>query len=466
MPDGKLHIKGTLIIKGSKEDKEDKGKKSKSKKGKKEISIKGLKQRKPRKQKVVPSGTAYTGYSFGQQATAPYTAQALMTAMALRPPPPQITYMEQPQQKPSLEQPYRFQELLDNPNVPFDVPVVTTKKELLLKAEPFLTKEIQQNVQKYRQSLEQDTRAYEQRAMEAEQQAEERILGMRQELEQRQQFFENELEQSRDNYIAELDRMEMASRNEKEKMKLELLNEKARTDASIVMENLLGKIELNAEKEKSRQEIEQIKKKSEIEKKKAEIEKINGLSKATLITILGKESPEFNIEGLPIEQLKVELARVRRLPVRLLSPEGVRGRPTYKLQYDETQDVQDVVQRTRPKETTEQVLEPAQLSANDLLMQRMREKLQQAEEEQLNSDWLGFMSKKQQVEQKLETLPREQESSIGRALPNYLRTPFGVMTEERARQEFRNIPRSKGRQAEALVLAGTEFLPKKQDFTV
>ena len=270
MPDGKLHIKGTHIIKGSKEDKEDKVKKSKSKKGKKEITIKGLKQRKPRKQKIIPSGTAYTGQSFGQQATAPYTAQALMTAMALRSPPPQVTYMEQPQQKPALDQSYKFQELLDNPNIPLDVPVVTTKKELLLKAEPFLKKEIQQNVQQYRRSLEDETIAYEERAKEAEQHLYQQTLAMRQELEHRQQFFENELEQATDYYDAELSRMAMAAESQKKEMQLENIRDKAK----FMSESVLDKTMFNLESQKQKKQLEQQKQEMGQLKKKIEVEKI------------------------------------------------------------------------------------------------------------------------------------------------------------------------------------------------
>ena len=77
-------------------------------------------KRKPRKKK---SGLAETGGYTGtgkadtkQEFGIPYTAQAVMTAMALRP-----QLIQQPQiQQPTLEQPYRFQELLENPNIPYD----------------------------------------------------------------------------------------------------------------------------------------------------------------------------------------------------------------------------------------------------------------------------------------------------------------------------------------------------------
>ncbi len=454
MPDGKLHIKGTITIKGGKTTK---------------------RKRKPRKKK---SGLADTGGYTGtgkaetrQEFSTPYTAQALMTAMALRPPPPQVTYMEQPQQKPSLDQSYKFQELLDNPNVPFDAPVITTKKELYLKAEPFLKKEIQQNVQQYRQSLEEDTRAYEQRAMEAEQQAEERILGMRQELEQRQQFFENELEQSRDNYIAELGRMEMEAENEKKRMQLENIRDKAKFMTESVLDKTLFNIESQQQKkqlEQQKQEIEQTRQEMTQQGLRNRVETIRGMATKPLEQAISRIEPGYTFTA---EEGKTKVDVLRDKLIELEGLTDIANEMGAKVQ---------LKRGRRPKEAAEQVLEPAQLSANDLLMQRMREKLQQAEEEQLNSDWLGFMSKKEQAEQRLDkflefvskqeqkTLEQEREPSINRALPNYLRTPYGVMTEQRARQEFRNIPRSKGRQAEALDLAGAEFFiqPKKRDFAV
>lgn len=285
MVDGKLNIKGTITIKTGKEDKEErKGKKGK--RGKKEISIKGLKQRKPRKQKGTGTGIAYTGQSF-EQTTSPYTAQAVMTAMALRP-----QLIQQPQiQQPTLEQPYRFQELLENPNIPYDAPVTTTKKELLLKAEPFLRKEIQENIQGYRQSLEDDVRlAEEDMRNELEynrQQAEQRTEEMRRELADREYQYAREMEAKQASFQKQVADLEQQAKTEKERFALEILNERSESMSALAIEKALGELDIEQERKKS----------------------INRMSTAELRAYFRREDPSFLLGNPKTAEMREELKR-------------------------------------------------------------------------------------------------------------------------------------------------------------
>ena len=59
------------------------------------------------------------------------------------------------------------------------------------------------------------------------------------------------------------------------------------------------------------------------------------------------------------------------------------------------------------------------------------------------------------------------EPSVNRALPNYVKTPFGIMTEERAKQELGTMSQFKIQQAEALDLAqNINPRRKKRDYAV
>lgn len=275
MADGKLNIKGTITIKTGKTTK---------------------RKRKPRKKK---SGLADTGGYTGtgkaetkQEFGAPYTPQAFMASLALR---PQITYTPEQFKAPQMQQPAleygRFEQL---PQLGYDVPVVTTRREFEQKAVPFLEASIQQGIKEKKELLESELR-------EATQDTEYAKV----ELRQKQQIYENEMEQAQGNFQKQLADLALGFKQEK----------------------AFGELSLMGEKAKSKQEIKRI-------KTETELEKIQSLSKSRVITLLKTESPTFNPEGVPIEQLKVELARVRGLQVSLVPPERVVGRPTYKLQLE------------------------------------------------------------------------------------------------------------------------------------
>ena len=248
-------------------------------------------KRKPRKKK---SGLAETGGYTGtgkadtkQEFGTPYTAQAVMTAMALRP-----QLIQQPQiQQPTLEQPYRFQELLENPNVPYDAPVTTTKKELLHKAEPFLRKEIQENIQGYRQSLEEDVRQAEQELRDEleynRRQAEARIEGMRQELSEREYFHAREMESKQASFQKQIADLEQQAQTEKERFALEILNERSESMSALAIEKALGELDIEQERKKS----------------------INRMSTAELRTYFNREDPSFLLGNPKTVEMREELKR-------------------------------------------------------------------------------------------------------------------------------------------------------------
>ena len=252
MADGKLQIKGTITIKT--------GKKSK-------------KKRKVRKKKTTGDTSGFTGTGKAdtrQEFETPYTTQALMQAMSLR---PQIMYAPEQfkapeMQQPALEQPkyYEFEQYsLAGPE---DV-IASKKKDIEYKIMPMLQ---EAEKEKYSQIKERTKYAIQQ-AEEARQQAEEARQDAeyaKNELRQKQQFMENEMEQVEASFQKRIADLEQVAQSEREKMRLELLGERAKADASIVMEGLLGKIELQAEKEKSQQQLQQAKQ----EGRKAEIKRM------------------------------------------------------------------------------------------------------------------------------------------------------------------------------------------------
>lgn len=418
MADGKLNIKGTITIKTGKTTK---------------------RKRKPRKKKSGTGDTSgYTGTGKAdtrQEFGTPYTAQALMASLALR---PQITYS--PEQfkapdikQPALEQPkyYEFEDYsLAGPE---DV-IASKKKDIQYKIIPMLQ---EAEKEKYSQIKERTKYAIQQ-AEEARQDAD----YAEEQLRQKQQFYEDGMEQAQASFQKEIADLQQEARTEKEKMRLELLNERARSEASIVMEGILGKIELEAEKAKSKQEIEE-------QKKIARVESIRELETTKLEQTIRRIDRTYTFtpeEG----KTKRDILRDKLIELEGLNPIA------------EKMEAKAPLKRGRPPK--QQVRQP---SANDEYIQQLKQKasqetklneklMKQLQEEQLNKEWLAFSGKKQQLEQRLETFPKE--SSLSRTLPNYVKTPYGIMTEERASSTLKQIGRM-----EALDLA-SPVVRKRRDF--
>lgn len=409
MADGKLNIKGTITIKTGKTTK---------------------RKRKPRKKKSGTGDTSgYTGTGKAdtrQEFGTPYTAQALMQAMSLR---PQIMYAQEQFKTTEIQQPTltygKFEEL---PQLGYDEPVVTTRREFEQKAVPFLEASIQQGIKQKKELLEADLR-------EAEQDADYAKEALR----QKQQFYEDGMEQAQANFQKQLSDMKLGFEREKAQGQLSLIGEKAKT-----------KQEMKQLKEKSQQEIEE-------QKKIARVESIRELETTKLEQAIGRIDRTYTFtpeEG----KTKRDILRDKLIELEGLNPIA------------EKMGVKVPLKRGRPPK--QQVRQP---SANEEYIQQLKQKasqetqlneklLKQLQEEQLNEDWLQFSTKKQQLEQRLETFPKE--SSLSRTLPNYVKTPYGMMTEERAKKEFGTMNPIRLQQAEALDLAGTVQGKKKFGYMV
>lgn len=392
MPDGKLHIKGTITIKSSKEEKEEK---SKGKKGRKDKEF-SMKYKKPRKRKGTGTGTAITGQSFGQT-TAPYTPQAFMASMALR---PQLTYSPEQFKTSQMQQPaLEYAKFEQIPQLGYDVPVVTTRREFEEKAIPLIEENIQRGIKQKKKLLEADLR-------DAEQQAEERISQVSQEAEERvrdaeyakqeatakQQFYENELEQAQGNFIKE--KADIALRVKKEKV--------------------LGEIVLVGEKAKTKEELKKIKSETERVSLENEVEQINDYGVPKLKKIIKDLDSTYDASNKTADELRKHLFQLKGISqyvVPIEEPKG-RGRPTQRYSL-----------------------------ANEQLITQLKKK---AQEDEVNEDWLQFSQArnkqlKQRLEQSLESMPKE--SSLSRTLPNYVKTPYGIMTEERSKTTLQGIER-------------------------
>lgn len=292
MADGKLHIKGTITIKGGKTTK---------------------RKRKPRKKKSGTGDTSgYTGTGKAdtrQEFGTPYTAQALMQAMSLR---PQITYPQEQFKAPDIKQPAleqpKYYAIEEYSTAPPGSMIGIQKEDVKVKIAPMLEYAQQQGLEQGRQEL----LNLEQELMGARENIA-RTQDTERELTQKIQFMENGMEQAQASFQKQMADLQQQTRTEKERMRLELLDEKARSDASIVMEGILGKIELEAEKAKSQQEIEQLKQKSQqelqqakVEGKKAEIKK---MSTADLRGYFTREDPSFLLGNPKTKEMRAEVAR-------------------------------------------------------------------------------------------------------------------------------------------------------------
>jgi len=348
MPDGKLHIKGTITIKSSKEEKEEK---SKGKKGRKDKEF-SMKYKKPRKRKGTGTGIAITGQSFGQT-TAPYTPQAFMASMALR---PQLTYSPEQFKTPQMQQPaLEYAKFEQIPQLGYDVPVVTTRREFEEKAIPLIEENIQRGIKQKKKLLEADLR-------DAEQQAEERISQVSQEAEERvrdaeyakqeattkQQFYENELEQAQGNFI----------------------KEKADIALRVKQEKTFGELALVGEKAKARQEIQQAIR----EGKKAEIKK---MPTADLKAYFKREDPSFLLGNPNTKEMREEVSRREGvLEERIRSKPPTQGdldtffrRPSVEKKEDplikqleiEKKEEDEYMQRFLQKETKRPIISPSPL---------------------------------------------------------------------------------------------------------
>lgn len=250
MPDGKLHIKGTITIKGGK----DKKKKKKA--------------RKPRQKKdttgYTGTGTADTRQEFGQ----PYTATALMTANMIR----QQPYQQLPLQHPPLQFEQKtlapketYFKLEDIPNMKEEEKLLVSKKELREGVTPYLSLAEQtgferqrimgeQEISKLTKTL-QDLEAERQQAesdfsyIERQKQAE--ISGLQQSVKQLESD-KQRAEQDFADILEEQQRSRKAFEEEKTRYKQDvgkLQNELVRASVGGVMEGMLQNIETKAQTE-------------------------------------------------------------------------------------------------------------------------------------------------------------------------------------------------------------------------
>lgn len=400
MAEGKLQIKGTITIKSGKEKK---------------------KKRKPRKKKAkkgdlvdtggyTGTGTATTKTEFG----APYSAQALMTSMALR---PQITYQQpdlqpaQQMQQRALEAPmYTFEDI---PQLPYDAPIQTTKREIMTKAEPLLRKQIQEGIQQERELYQEEVYTAEQEKQRLRQQVE----GMRQEVERQAQFFENEMERNQVSFQKQAADLEQRATEERQRMALERIQDKAKlfTDSVFdkAMFNIVSKTQ-QKEIEKSKQELERLSREKEQVIRESDITRIGTASVAAVKQELKQIDPTFNTKNEDGTNKSADELRQKLLELKGLSQyaepvpsEKKRGRPT---------------QQYRPRQIIEgQAEEVRRPSMNDLAIEELRRKASQP------------------LVMPIVAEEPATESSIAKTLPDYVNFPEGVMTQkEREQQQQRD----------------------------
>lgn len=293
MAEGKLHIKGTITIKSGKEEsKKEKEKKNRKKKGKKIYDPGFIKQR---KSKFKPPKSSSSS-SFESQ---PYTPQALMTALALR---PQITYQQpdlqqvQQMQQRSLEAPmYTFEDI---PQLPYDAPIQTTKREIMAKAEPLLRKQIQEGIQQERELYQEEVYTTEQEKQRLRQQLED----MRQDVERQTQFFENEMERAQVNFQKQTADLEQRATEERQRMALERIQDKAKlfTDSVFdkAMFNVVSKTQ-QKEIEKSQKELERLSREKEQVIKESELEVLQSKLTAPLRAEIKRLDPNYVYQKEP-----------------------------------------------------------------------------------------------------------------------------------------------------------------------
>lgn len=455
MAEGKLHIKGTITIKSGKE----------------------KKKRKPRKKKAKKDGLADTGGYTGtgtattkQEFGVPYSAQALMTAMALR---PQITYQQpdlqqaQQMQQRSLEAPmYTFEDI---PQLPYDAPIQTTKREIMTKAEPLLRRQIQEGIQQERELYQEEVYTAEQEKQRLRQQVED----MRQDVERQTQFFANEMERAQASFQKQATDLEQQAINEKKRMALERIQDKAKlfTDSVFdkAMFNVVSKTQ-QKEIEKSQQELDRLSREKAQVIRENDITRIGTASVAAVRQELKQIDPTFNTKNEDGTNKSADELRQKLLELKGLSQyaepvpsEGRVGRPTK--QFRPKQIIEGQAEEVRPLSMNEIAIEELKRRASEPFVMPEEPKVEEPKKkiirkireaaarryvepplEPLDLQFKEFQSirpvqplTRQQAEKiakKLELMP---ESSMERTLPNYVTTPYGVMTEERSRQTIQGI---------------------------
>lgn len=303
MPEGKLHIKGTITIKSGKE----------------------KKKRKPRKKKAKKDGLADTGGYTGtgiaitkQEFGIPYSAQALMTAMALR---PQITYQQpdlqpvQQMQQRALEAPsYTFDlDALQDPMLPYDAPITTTKAEIIAKGKSVVPKVIRDKMEQDKQLLENEIKGIQQTLEQEEFSAEETRREMQARLErqkqfyetesaQQKQFYENAVEQAQASFQKQTADLEQRATEERQRMALERIQDKAKlfTDSVFdkAMFNIVSKTQ-QKEIEKSKQELERLSREKEQVIKESELEVLQSKLTAPLRAEIERLDPNYVYQKEP-----------------------------------------------------------------------------------------------------------------------------------------------------------------------